>query len=52
MMRFIIDNLAYIIILVIFIFGLIIGFSMLNGEINDDIYSKPIEKIVTIESMI
>ena len=54
-LQFLIDNLAYIVIVSIIFLSLLVIFPMLNGNLNgnlSDIKDKPIEKIVTIESMI
>jgi hypothetical protein len=50
--EFIMDNLVHIIIVSIIFFTSLVVFSMLNGSKSEDIRDKPIEKIVTIESMI
>ena len=49
--KFLIDNLLNIMIVSILFLGLLVLFTMLNGNISN-IKDKPIEKIVTIESMI
>ena len=48
---FVIDNLLNIMIVSILFLGLLVLFTMLNGDISN-IKDKPIEKIVTIESMV
>ncbi len=48
---FVIDNLLNIMIVSILFLGLLVLFTMLNGNISN-IKDKPIEKIVTIESMV